>query len=248
MVLIPAGTFLMGSIHGEQDENPVHQVSVAAFYMGRTETTQDEYERVMGKNPSHFKGKDLPVEDVTWFDAIKYCNARSIKEGRTPSYNESNGACNYAANGYRLPTEVEWEYACRAGTTDEYHGPVDAIGWYDGNSGGTTHPVATKRANAFGLHDMAGNVAEYCNDWYLGSYEETTPVALAARVKRAGAWYRKETHEQNSDERVLIVTRGGNWKLPPSWMRSAKRSWTHPKGINNLMGLRVVLPVSDGRP
>lgn len=243
MILIPSGRFIMGSTNGEEDEKPVHEISVKSFFISKTEITQKEYEMITGKKPSYFVGDNLPVHDISWFDAIKYCNARSISEGREPCYNESNGNCNYSANGYRLPTEQEWEYACRAGTKGEYYDIVDKIGWCRVNSDSTPHDVALKQPNAFGLYDMCGNVTEYCNDWYLGSYKESTPEALDAHIQRAGTWYQKETHEQTEDERVTIVTRGGSWNADPSWMRSAKRDYTYPKSVNNLMGFRVVLTV-----
>jgi formylglycine-generating enzyme len=120
MVLIPAGSFEMGSKHGREEEKPAHKVWIDAFFMDRHEVTQAEYEK-LGKieafpNPSHFKGADLPVEQVTWPQAARFCNARSRFEGLAPCYNEDTAECNFQASGYRLPSEAEWEYACRAGT------------------------------------------------------------------------------------------------------------------------------------
>ena len=120
MVLIPAGSFLMGSADGEPDEAPPHEVTLDAFLMDRTEVTQEQYGKLVLGNPSHFKGDDRPVEQISWADAALYCNLRSQAEGLEPCYDEETAKCNFQANGYRLPTEAEWEYACRAGTGDAY--------------------------------------------------------------------------------------------------------------------------------
>jgi formylglycine-generating enzyme required for sulfatase activity len=120
MVLIPAGSFEMGSRGGPDNEAPVHSVWIDAFLMDKYEVTQAEYEKMELPNPSHFKGSDLPVEMINWAQAAMYCNLRSRAEGLEPCYNEDNSACNFDGAGYRLPTEAEWEYACRAGSTTEY--------------------------------------------------------------------------------------------------------------------------------
>lgn len=213
-VLIPAGTFQMGSTGaylGSSDEFPVHTVTISrAFYMSKYEVTQKQYQAVMGNNPSYFAGETLPVERVTWYNAVAFCNVLSQLEGKTPCYtvNGTNVTCNWDANGYRLPTEAEWEYAAKAGTTtDFYNGsltnpsctPIDAnldnIAWYCGNSNETTHPVGQKQPNAFGLYDMTGNVWEWCWDWWSNSYSSTTvidPTGASTgsyRVYRGGSWY-----------------------------------------------------------
>jgi formylglycine-generating enzyme required for sulfatase activity len=210
MVAISGGTFMMGSPASEPERNSdevQHSVTVSSFYMGKYEVTQAEYQAVMGSNPSYFRGDRLPVEQVTWYDAINYCNALSQREGLTPAYTVSGTSVtwNHAANGYRLPTEAEWEYACRAGegtpfntgnniTTSQanYDGRVPYNGNPTGIYRGTTTDVGSFAPNAWGLHDMHGNVWEWCWDRY-GSYtsgSQTNPegaVGGAGRVLRGGS-------------------------------------------------------------
>ncbi len=201
-VRVEGGTFQMGSPNGGDDsERPAHWVTVKSFNMGKYEVTQREWREIMGNNPSNFKGDNLPVENVSWYDAVDYCNKRSIKEGLTPAYRGSGDGitCDWNANGYRLPTEAEWEYAAKGGKGSPenytYSGSnsVDAVAWYDGNSGGRTQPVGTKTANSLGIHDMSGNVWEWCWDWY-GSYSNSSqtdpwgPSFGAYRVLRGGSW------------------------------------------------------------
>ena len=188
LLLVPPGTFQMGCIMGSNQygcyswEQPVHQVTLTnAFYLGRYEVTQSQWVAKMGSNPSSFQGQadsaSRPVERVSWTTIQSYLSA----------------------TGMRLPTEAEWEYACRAGTqTPFYNGSTDdntvgALAWYSPNSGSQTHAVGGKAANAFGLHDMLGNVWEWVNDWY-GSYsgnaqtDPTGPVSASGRVVRGGSW------------------------------------------------------------
>jgi len=202
MVFVEGGTFQMGSSDGESNEKPVHSVTVSGFYIGKYEVTQGEYEAVMGKNPSSFKGsgKDAPVEEVSWYDAVEYCNKLSDKEGLNRCYTGSgeNIKCDFNANGYRLPTEAEWEYAARGGNKSEgykYSGSDDigSVAWYYENSGDKTHSTGGKKANELGIYDMSGNVWEWCWDWY-GDYSSGKqsnprgPVVGSGRVVRGGCW------------------------------------------------------------
>jgi formylglycine-generating enzyme required for sulfatase activity len=233
MVRVEGGTFSMGSSNGDSDEKPVHSVTVRSFSMGKYEVTQAEYEAVMGTNPSNWKGANLPVERVSWLDAIEYCNKLSIKEGLAPAYRGSGNdvVCNFFATGYRLPTEAEWEYAAKGGNKDymtyEYAGGnnAGAVGWYDGNSGGQTHEVGTKVPNSLGLYDMSGNVWEWCWDWYTSGYSAT------AQTDPTGA-------ASGSDR----VRRGGSWFNDALCLRSAYRGYDTPSGRYTNYGFRVVRP------
>jgi formylglycine-generating enzyme required for sulfatase activity len=196
---ISPGTFVMGSPDGEQDRNsnegPQTQVTLTkGFWIGKYEVTQGEYLAVMGTKPSSFQGDlNLPVEMVSWHDATNYCGQLTARErglGRLPAGWE-----------YRLPTEAQWEYACRAGATTRFGYGDDAsysqlaqYGWYAANSGNQTHAVGQKLPNGWRLHDMHGNVSEWCWDWYAGSLpggsiaDPGGPTAGSNRVRRGGAW------------------------------------------------------------
>jgi formylglycine-generating enzyme required for sulfatase activity len=162
--------------------------------------TQEQYQKVMGTNPSRWKGTANPVEQLRWSDAVKFCNKRSEIEGLQPCYDLKTLKANFEANGYRLPTEAEWEYACRAGTTTAYFfGDAPAklgdYAWFDKNSGGHPRPVGQKQPNPWGLYDMAGNVWEWCNDWYKVDYYQESPRENPPgpdggknKVLRGGAW------------------------------------------------------------
>jgi len=253
MALIPAGTFRMGDIIGTgyDNEEPVHEVTITrSFLMARTEVTQEQYEAVMGSNPSYYNGPDLPVERVNWYDAVEFCNELSRQEGLDPCYSGSDSsiACDFTANGYRLPTEAEWEYACRAGTeTDFYTGnmthsdsspldpALDRAGWYGGNSGRTTHPVGEKEANAFGLYDMHGNVYEWCWDWYGSGYYATSP-AEDPRGPATGP-----ATGPASGRGSTRVLRGGACYFDARSCRSARRFHDYPDvRFNYLRGFRLV--------
>ncbi len=259
--LIEAGTFAMGSPEDELGrdpmEGPQHEVTLTrAFYMKVTEVTQAEWVALMGENYSSFEGcDDCPVETVGWYAALVYANARSKVEGLAPCYilDECQGTpgrgmfCNtvavdapndnvYACEGYRLPTEAEWEYAYRAGTsTAFYNGPIaepscagdanlDAIGWYCGNAGGQTHPVAQKAPNAWGLYDMAGNVWEWCWDRYTFDYYDKSPP----------------TDPLGPDTGSDRIIRGGSWDTPAVSARAAHRRSASPNTAYFTYGFRLV--------
>jgi formylglycine-generating enzyme required for sulfatase activity len=200
---IPPWTFDMGSPvtddEAYEDERPQHAVMLTrGFLLQRTPVTQEQWFAVMGTDPSCFKGPRRPVERVSWLDAVEYCNALSRLAGLPDSYVISpvRKSVRLVKNpkGYRLPTEAEWEYACRAGTTGVRYGQLDDVAWYKDNSGGETHEVGLKQPNTLGLYDMLGNVWEWTQDWY-GSYSaahQTNPQGPAEgsyRVNRGGSWY-----------------------------------------------------------
>ncbi len=206
---IAAGTYMMGSQNGESDEKPLKNASVSGFWMSSCEISQKVYAAIMNRNPSSFIGdENLPLEMVSWEDAALFCNAMSRKAGLEPCYDEISWACDFTKTGYRLPTEAEWEYACRAGSTGQYSGgetesDLARVSWYVGNSGYKTHPVGGKEPNAWGLYDMHGNVWEWCHDWY-GAYESSlnNPVQSkksSYRVIRGGAWSESATECRNSN-------------------------------------------------
>ena len=184
MVYVQGGTFDMGSNNGDDDEKPVHQVTLGDYYIGKYEVTQAQWKAVMGhsNNPSHFKGDNLPVENVSWNDAKMFISRLNRKTGKR----------------YSLPTEAEWEYAARGGNKSEgmeySGGGIDYVGWYEGNSNSKTHPVGEKWENELGIYDMSGNVWEWCSDWY-GSYSSSSqtdpkgPSSGSNRVNRGGCWY-----------------------------------------------------------
>ncbi len=170
MVNVPPGEFTMGDAAGNDDEKPPHKVRVDGFLMDAYEVTQESYQRITGKNPSKSKGPDKPVERVSWYKAaVLYCNMRSAREELEPCYDMQTGKCNFNASGYRLPTEAEWEYACRAGRSTKYgfgssESQLLKHAWSKQNSGNTTHAVGKKTPNDWGLYDMHGNVMEWCHD------------------------------------------------------------------------------------
>jgi formylglycine-generating enzyme required for sulfatase activity len=209
MVYAPGGTFLMGSPLSESgrdnDEGPQSNAKVPSFYMSKYEVTQAQYQSVMGTNPSSFKGDDLPVDSVSWNDAVEFCRKLSRAVGRE----------------YRLPTEAEWEYASRAGTTGPYAGNIDALTWYSANSGSQTHPVGQKQPNGLGLYDMYGNVWEWCQS----KYKPYPYNATDGREDLPG-----------TDVRVM---RGGSWESSANSCRSAYRRRVMPDVRS--IGFRIVL-------
>jgi formylglycine-generating enzyme required for sulfatase activity len=230
-VSIAAGSFQMGSPSsekGREDDETQHRVRLSkSFMMSTTEVTQGQWQGVMGSNPSSFSscGADCPVDNVSWFDAVKFANALSKKEGLRAAYRISGKSVSWdkSANGYRLPTEAEWEYAARGGQRHVYSGSstLSAVGWTYENSGRKTHKVAGKRANAWGLYDMSGNVWEWCWDRY-GEYggSSTDPVGAQSRDSR--------------------VKRGGSWFNLPAYARVALRTGDTPDNRINSLGLRLV--------
>jgi len=211
-VWISPGTFMMGSPaseSGRESDEAQHQVILTkGFYMQTTEVTQGQWKAVMGSNPSHFKncGDDCPVEDVSWNDCKEFIRRLNQKEG---------------AGKYRLPTEAEWEYACRAGSAGAYAGDLDSMGWYDRNSDERTHPAGQKKANAWGLYDMHGNVWEWCKDRY-GDYPSGSV-----------------TDPKGPSSGAYRVFRGGSWYLFSSFCRSAKRRYHSPDLREGLLGFRL---------
>ena len=187
MVWVDGGTFRMGATSEQgseiSDEKPVHSVTLSGYYIGKTEVTQVLWQAVMGSNPSYFEGDDLPVEQVSWDDCQEFIRKLNSLTGQN----------------FRLPTEAEWEFACRGGNNSrgyKYSGSnyIDNVAWYDGNSGDKTHPVATKSPNELGIYDMSGNVWEWCADWYgdYSSGRQTNPKGPyggSYRVGRGGSWF-----------------------------------------------------------
>ncbi|MDR2193311.1 MAG: formylglycine-generating enzyme family protein [Treponema sp.] len=243
MARVPAGTFMMGSDSGLDNEKPVHQVTISkAFSIGKYEVTQKEWRDVMGTTVRQQRdkedwglageGDDYPMYYVSWLEAVEYCNRRSVKEGLEPAYSGSGDAirCNFNASGYRLPTEAEWEWAAKGGGKDpleyDYAGSNDAgnVAWYGDNSEYSTHPVGTKLANSLGIHDMSGNVLEWCWDWYdsYGSAAVTDPMGAASGSYR--------------------VVRGGSWYYDAPYVRSASRGSSSPTDRYLFLGFRVVRP------
>jgi formylglycine-generating enzyme required for sulfatase activity len=195
-------------------------------------TVQQQREKASGSK-LYGEGDNYPMYYVSWYEAVEYCNKRSQKEGLTPAYtiNGTNVTWNRSASGYRLPTEAEWEYACRAGTTTAYNtgaSITDDTGWYRENSGDTTHPVGQKPANAWGLYDMHGNVWEWCWDWY-GDYPsgaQTDPIGASSGS--------------------ICVRRGGGWPYAAQYARSAYRGSFTPFLRFAFLGFRVVRPAQYG--
>ena len=202
------------------DEKPGHSVTITQpFYMGKYTVTQEQYTAVIGSNPSHFRGVNLPVETVSWNDATAFCKKLTEK---LPNKSQS----------IRLPTEAQWEHACRAGTrTRFYTGDSDidlnAAGWFYANSGNTTHPVGQLKANALGLYDMYGNVWQWCQD-SMRKYSPTTTS------------FQNPTGPTQESARVL---RGGSWYIYPDNCRSASRNYDSPVDRSHLIGFRIVLPL-----
>ncbi len=207
-VRIVPGTFTMGSKAGEKNERPVHQVTFnREFEMQETEVTQAQWELIIGTNPSQFRGANRPVETLSWHDVQEFISRLNT---RGDGYR------------YRLPTEAEWEYGCRAGTTLEFAGELDEMGYYDKNSGLSTHSVRAKQPNAWGLYDMHGNVWEWVHDWY-DKYPRK-PIVNPAGPRQGS----------------LRVVRGCGWHTTADACRSAFRLGAEPSFRNSALGFRLV--------
>ena len=217
MVRVEGGTFRMGATYeqegdAERDEKPVHSVTLSSYYIGKTEVTQALWQAVMGSNPSYFKCSDLPVEWVS----------RDVCQEFIQKLNHLTG------RNFRIPTEAEWEFACRGGNYSrgyKYSGSnnLDSVAWYDGNSGGKTHPVGTKAPNELGIFDMSGNVWEWCSDWYANytSYSQTNPTGPQSGSR--------------------CVYRGGCWYFVARFCRSSNRYYGSSSNCNDGLGLRLAL-------
>jgi formylglycine-generating enzyme required for sulfatase activity len=227
LVLISAGTFTMGERVEEETllkNAPRHQVTISKnFYLGETEVTQDHFEKVMESNPSRFKGSKLPVDNVSWLDAVSFCQRLSELTAEKA-----------AGRLYRLPTEAEWEYACRAESATKYcfgdnEAELNKYAWTTVNSNDSTHPVGKLKPNRWGLYDMHGNVWEWCQDWYANYPIEavTDPQGPLTGTER--------------------VRRGGCWNNGPAYSRSAIRLWYDPSYSSKEYGFRVVL-IKSGDP
>ena len=254
MIYVPGGTFTMGDTRGQgaSDELPTHTVTLNSFYIGKFEVTQAEYSQNMQPGSSWTSGYGLgdnyPAYYVSWYVILKYCNLRSIAEGLTPCYtingstnpanwgavptsNDStwNAAiCNWNANGYRLPTEAEWEYAARGASNNPdnlYSGSddINAVAWYGSNSGYISHPVGTKAPNGIGTYDMSGNLYEWCWDWYSSSYYNSSPQNNPTGPARGSA----------------RVRRGGGWSSSAFYCRVARRNSYYPSDSGGNIGFRL---------
>jgi formylglycine-generating enzyme required for sulfatase activity len=262
---ISGGSFLMGSPASEvyepretESERPQHTVILTGFYMAKYQITQKQYRTVMGTNPSYFNGgsgrapasgeiqDNRPVEQVSWYDAVEFCNKLSATEKLEPVYTISNRVpaagypitsatvtANWNKNGYRLPTEAQWEYACRAGTTTAFNdgqsflsGSPSNAAWHILNSGNITHEVGRKQHNNWGLYDMHGNVKEWCWDYYD---EHAYTDNLSQNPPGPSSGYGR-------------VIRGGFYYDVPKEQRSAARSYAEPGYCDSGIGFRVVRP------
>ena len=241
MVRLAAGVFRMGSPPDEKgrsdDEGPQHQVRIGAFACMRTPVTRHLYQQVIGKDPGWPEGAadERPVNRVSWYDAIAFCNRLSERNGLTPCYetgeaqkggeSERRVRWNQAADGYRLLTEAEWEYACRAGSTTRYsfgddESDLSRHAWYSQNAGNEPQPVGQKEPNAWGLHDLHGNLWEWCWDW-RGPYPD------AAQENPSG-----------SESGAFRVLRGGAFVNRAEYLRSADRFWDWPEFAIQFVGFR----------
>ena len=211
MVYVSGGTFIMGG-DDSSDQMPTHSVTLSSYYICKYEVTQALWRAVMGSNPSNFKGNNLPVENVSWYDCQTFIKRLNSYTGRN----------------FRLPTEAEWEFAARGGNYSHHYkcsgsNYIHDAAWYIGNSNKRPHPVGTKHPNELGLYDMSGNVCEWCSDWYgsYSSYSQTNPTGPNSGSSR--------------------VHRGGSWRYNARYCRTPERSSNSPDYCVNYIGLRLVL-------
>ncbi len=216
MIFVKGGTFTMGCTSEQSNcgdnEKPIHMVTLNDFQIGKYEVTQKQWQAVMGNNPSHFKGDNLPVERVSWYDVQEFIKKLNLKTGKK----------------YRLPTEAEWEYAARSGPTSSqtlYSGSnkINEVAWYSDNSGSTTNPVGQKKANALGIYDMSGNVWEWCSDWYV-DYSSGS-----------------QSNQQGSSSGTHRVGRGGGWYGEPQYCRVTFRNYYFAGYSSDYLGFRLAL-------
>lgn len=213
--LIPSGTFLMGSETGEARETPVHEVEITtSFFLGKFTVTQSQWIHFMGTNPSEYKKyRSSPVERVSWFDCQEFIQKLNVM---FPGYM------------FSLPTEAEWEYSCRAGTNGDFAGDLDEMAWYGNKFGGNTHPAGLKKPNPWGLHDMHGNIWEWCSDWFDEGYYSISP--------------KKDPQGPPSGE--FKVVRGGDFYHHRSHCRSSDRFYGSPKESWLGYGFRLAMRIS----
>jgi formylglycine-generating enzyme len=252
-VRVEGGTFQMSKpIDWDDDGTPVYTVTIKSFSIGKYEVTQKEWYEVMGTTvqqqrdmtedkPSIYgEGDNYPMSYVNWHEVIEYCNRRSLKEELTPAYRGSgdNITCDWNANGYRLPSEAEWEFAARGGTKDflitEYSGSnsVGTVAWYIGNSSFSKHPVGTKAPNSLGLYDMSGNVCELCWDWGEEVFIRRRQIQIGDKIEE------RDVHEYKSG----LVVRGGSWIDSADDVRSNSRGFTSYSYRGPHIGFRLVRP------
>ena len=229
MVFVEGGTFTMGSNDGDSDEKPAHQVTVSSFYISKYEVTQREWLEIMGNNPSNFKGDDLPVENISWYEALEFCNKKSLIEGLVPCYDVMGKMFSGSfPSGYRLPTEAEWEYAACGGNKSggyKYSGSdtIKDVAWYSHNSNDQTHRIGGKNPNKLGLYDMSGNVWEWCWDMY-GKYSSSSVV-----------------DPKSSSSAGYHILRGGAWDYGDWFCRTTSRHRLKSNQSRSSVGVRVVL-------
>jgi len=237
LINVPGGTFKMGAAGGWENEKPTHHVSLQNFYMSKYEITQELFENVMGFNPADQErgwGAHFPVNNVSWYDAVQFCNKLSSRNDLDPAYNINGTSVSFneSANGFRLPTEAEWEFAASGGNRSRsyvYSGSNEPgyVGWYSDTSELQCREVGGKYRNELFLYDMSGNVKEWCWDWY-------EPYTQFSQTDPAGP-----------ESGVYKILRGGSWWEPFSSMRVAAREYNKPENSSYLIGFRIALADYD---